>query len=1413
MGSGFDSKLMKAEDAILDKQKKIQEYKIKLRTATKEKIRLTKVIASLEADLLQLIKHRDYLLTMFGENIERATQITSEVGKFLHESKQVYGNHQKPKEIILLADQLQELVPGMEGELEGRKQRLAYLSGEVISQLKFSYSDFDSFQPIFNLIEHLSPKRKKIVIRNLHQSLKTELLKLPNERTLDSPGIDDGLRIYFDAVNKIYRYYDRKNFENTEAISSYDLKRDLIELQTSVAKRAQRLDTIESLIPQMFYDDGHIVRFMSEFDIYDDIRGKFKPRCKSPKCVKSLLGSNSRKEIEKALQRLLQQKTQAAKNSEELITVIDSHLQIVDKLRIAYKEAKIPFAKVVTENIQLSQELFSTRIRQLLPEAQVKEIEAFYQMRYQRYHPHFKPKSKLGVGEMAEKLKKLSYEGLKLPNQISYLSLVHLAEREQKTVREILEEFPELELKKGVGEDVYALSNEENSLFDRHLSPLVKSKNLDDLSIRLRMTASSYCKDSFCVPHQNKGTGDNSNTIEVYKNALATVMDRHKSIRRDYKKWTKRVVEDFFSVAENHYSGSDLKEIMKTIKFTSFEEAVFFMEEMQKAKRKMILGWLQDTELNNNLGQKKELYKLLHKMKTGNEYWRFLDFNDLVKRFNIDRELDLVDPGRLAELYVKTANGSPSHTKNTVFEYLWDLRGSNLEVRKYLLDPSVISQLSYDVQKRELAMFQLKEKIKLGEDVVHAHGKNHVRKVVRDAKQLIDEQFPIKSYTKKLVLDQFERDLSTTYAENKYLAGSRITAQNWHDSNELLMIDVPSLVSSKMLSDFDRFQVVKYLIGVDKKVPTAVKEAIENEGKWSSENKEEAKRSFDNFVKRFRTGDPPLRTYVLQNFLGEANSLFEEPEMLQQVHDLILGEHKNDLVYRKLFTVYLDSVPANEQRVILSYIMSSFLDSPDGSKNGASIKLVLEAMGPFGIKAGQYLRSSGLVSKKLQGQLDDFYDRALEPTRSYIYRDLQNIFGTGLPGLNKVGALVGSGSLNYGILVHYDTGGVEKRSVVRVQREESFGQIQNENANWKKAIKKLQEDEDEEVRRLAQVLEESRLSSMQTLGKDGSEMDLSLERQMYPDALKAYATKRPHAVSGFTTEVGTPDFELQKKILDEYGKKVSAYEYIPNTRFIDLDLETKKKVSAHIVEAEMDALFKKGIFDPDGHPGNWMIDIEGKRLVRIDYAQMTKIDPSKLEVIRSVVGLLFLPGRVNEKADLIAKNISTIFELGEHSVDFKPILSRVLKDKNFPGFESPHQHLMFIRKELEKHLEAAGVENPRVRLTSEVRAVLGSVSRMLYYKQYLSNDFFKSILENYLKLQFTRADVARYLLTKDGRRALVQSGQNKIRGKLNLEPGERILRIRSLLRLFQGLGCRKSRNLSDPFDESSGADNKKHPDL
>jgi hypothetical protein len=698
----------------------------------------------------------------------------------------------------------------------------------------------------------------------------------------------------------------------------------------------------------------------------------------------------------------------------------------------------------------------------------------------------------------------------------------------------------------------------------------------------------------------------------------------------------------------------------------------------------------------------------------------------------IKKILSSVDPEKLTRyLNATKAIGGREVYRDLMIDRVLEAAVAKPVLLKQILDPELVGTFRFPDTRKKLAAVQLEQKLGLNskraavlkskEPIVR---KTDVRNVVKDARKLLDQQFPDQTGEKTMVVEAFEQRIATSQAEAQYLRDIRINSDNWMHTKDLTKLELPYAVSSEMRSSMDRLEMLDYLVGRTNRPPTFIQAVMQEYRGRHILDKIEAVR------REVMTSDTAVRSFMLQSFLDEQKGILSEPRVTERLFQNILGENYKNPVVNELFNAYLAEIPESEKKVVLSYIYSSFADAK-GVKQ-ASLKTILEAMGPLGIKAGQFLRTSGRLSKPQQAELEEFFSNALPRHRPGMYTDFERIFGPDLGPVESVRETVGSGSINYGARADFTVDGeaAKREAIVRFRKEGVPGQIQNENRNWERVAARLLRSENVDVRGLAQTLNEARLAAMDTLKVGGFELDLGYERRMYIVAKAAYeAPTNPK--TGYRIEVVKPIEDLQALIPADLQDSVSVYEYIQNEKFRSLPVADQKALADQIVGAELDAMFKKNSFDPDGHVGNWLIDTKTKRLVRIDYAQIRSVDPGEMKKIKSVLNALFIPRPHAADIQTIAQNLSSMLAfppgiaLGEK--EKLRLIEEAVQRADFPSYMDPHQRLFMIRNQLEKKLSNAAGQAVAITIRDDARAVISSLGRLLYFRDVMDEaQFFKT---------------------------------------------------------------------------------------
>lgn len=694
--------------------------------------------------------------------------------------------------------------------------------------------------------------------------------------------------------------------------------------------------------------------------------------------------------------------------------------------------------------------------------------------------------------------------------------------------------------------------------------------------------------------------------------------------------------------------------------------------------------------------------------------------SSVVKSPLATEDLTKVPSKALLDIFFYLTNGYPTDITERVFDELWRRAENDPLVAKSLQMEPVVKRLFLESNRKKLALWQLDRKFDFRKKSKEAHGlsfnhppKGEVRALVKRILKSIEMMSVDGSDLRSHLIREVEDGLVTNEVETKFLRGN----EKWQDNKRLMGIDIPQVINQRIHDNSDKMKFLKYVIGATNEVPSFSQTNLNEIEKWLPQTRS-----------LFKESGILARTYLLQPLLDEENGLLKSVEDFREINDLVLGKYSKEPTFRKLFETYLSVLPVSEQRAVLGYILANYGQSASGA---VSLRAILEAMGPFGIKVGQFLRTSGLVSAEFRAELDSFFSKASPPDRLTIIERIKSAFGKN-HRIVEPRHLVGSASINYGVLIESRNPetGKKELAVFRTLRDNVENQVHNENSNWNKVIALLEKDKDPEIRRAVSVLKEAQTHSMDTLRRGGPELDHGFERSVYPLAYEAY-TSDIDPKTGFKIEVIRSVDALQSLIVKEQQSGTTVLPYVNLTSLNGIkDPQLRSNLASQIFESELKALLKFGTFDPDGHPGNWLIDVEGKRLVRIDYAQFKQLMEADTENFRELLKILLSPKITASQKASLRKLLPHMLEVqGAHS-DWTRGLEEVVARADFPKFSAPHERLLFLREKLEEYNHNQGRKEVLLQFRPALRTQLASLSRIAIYRETMQDPNLESAFMN-----------------------------------------------------------------------------------
>ena len=314
------------------------------------------------------------------------------------------------------------------------------------------------------------------------------------------------------------------------------------------------------------------------------------------------------------------------------------------------------------------------------------------------------------------------------------------------------------------------------------------------------------------------------------------------------------------------------------------------------------------------------------------------------------------------------------------------------------------------------------------------------------------------------------------------------------------------------------------------------------------------------------------------------------------INDLMSGKEKAEIeVAQEILEGFLYALKATGNKALRSYILSYLLAQPlDQSSTSADVlKNVLEVFGTTGVKIGQFLVASELLSEEATEVLRSLQERANEPLREDIYEDLRKIFkGKELPF--KVRNLLGAASLKYAFLSDEPSTG--KQMVMKVFRLESIAHTKMEFNLLEKMSEYLIKKHGSKYGVFSSIIKAS---------KKAVERELVSEDEI----------KKSYAVDKFTyvnlSEEGIHVSVPKEVLIDE---RLIAAEYAEGVSFYDFKPEVQRLIADKILKMEADNLFSEEdiiLFDPDRHAGNYRINLkqeQGDNFLVLEKLEIRPID-------------------------------------------------------------------------------------------------------------------------------------------------------------------------------------------------------------
>lgn len=752
-----------------------------------------------------------------------------------------------------------------------------------------------------------------------------------------------------------------------------------------------------------------------------------------------------------------------------------------------------------------------------------------------------------------------------------------------------------------------------------------------------------------------------------------------------------------------------------------------------------------------------------------------------------------------------------------------DIKKSS-ELSQLFDDPKMAEQFYYDSTKKAFAEWYLEKKHEISKFVRHptppAIVRSYVDKVADTVNRLIHEP---SAYGNDLI-DWVEQELATTPAESEKFDKKRMVIEGLGKSRHTLIGDFVHIGIKAIRNNDERMQVLSYLIGKSNFVNPAITKKIADfidtelavyeeslgeldkpaKGKAEEIKKLIADSQFWGKMRgEFRSAPAMARSWIMMPILDPKTGLLSSPAHREQVMKLIMGELADHYFIRRAFETYLKVMPhETEARLVIAHVLGSFTQQSGQSKSRASLATILKAMGPFGIKMGQYLESSGILPENLREELKDFKAFVDPPDRPTVIRKFQEAFtvsGMDEPhNISWIGEIKGAASVNYFVraqMINPEGNPVEVG--IRFQRDGVIGRVDVENGALVDLENDLWEDPDPELKRFVRFLREARSTSHETLREGGQEVDLTFEVNMHEKAENIYKSG-PATEYGsdynFSVDVSKPLLWAMEKIPPHLRKFVSVYEFVDHVKFKEITDEVLAKHGIHMkaddfkvallqqrLDTEFKALFEKGEFDPDSHDGNWLVDLKNRRQVRVDYSQLRFVSEPARIAFKNSLRALIQPLATNEHKQELAQEIEKyffdVFEVrggkpGEENLPIPgrekipALIRQAVQSEKFPTYDLPYDRLLYIKDIVQKELFNG--KDPRYfGVKDSHRASFALIARLKGYAEHLAPLSIEFKMGNYLGIDFAdyQERVAKVGIPKAVQKAMPEEIQETIEEK------------------------------------------------
>jgi hypothetical protein len=678
-----------------------------------------------------------------------------------------------------------------------------------------------------------------------------------------------------------------------------------------------------------------------------------------------------------------------------------------------------------------------------------------------------------------------------------------------------------------------------------------------------------------------------------------------------------------------------------------------------------------------------------------------MDSDDFSERLIALMEEELGKPNLSEEAVVNLAHAYAAIAEETevknlnrdrVFGLVWDRAPES--ARELLSTPTTVASLLTHQQKRRAVMWRIETEIQPAA-VPPAQDLRSVRPGVEKAKQLLERLLPEVSDLRDELVDEIGADLVTNPAETDLLYSLCTNTDNWFENNGLAILDLPEHFQKLFSNNKEKMGFVRFLTG-----QTTAEQLQQLLGSRMGMPSEMVLLGLKGMEVRFRESNALIRTYVLLAFLDDLKGLLADPQSTEEIYTLLLGEYARNKIVRATMSAYFESIHPTEKRVLIARVLAGMIDNPNSSKG--FVRRIVDGLKTLGYKGAQFMLAAGMVPPEMEDEFAGVFDRAIKPRRDRALARIRAAFGQDLPGVRYFGGLLGYGSVNFVLGLDFDDQGQVVEAAFRGQHENVVGQIRNEAQVWTRAIPLLEANGDSDIRLVGNYLRDALDAAMETLKEGGSEVDLASDRDQIRQATPLYRRAPEQTRSGYAIEVVPVLENIQMRVLPAMSSQASIH---PRIQVQSIPAhEQALPLAQDALGVEMTAAYEYGIFDLDGHPGNWLVEDRTRTLWRTDVSQLRSATELTADQ-RSISRVLLKPFLNSADRRTLVALASSIFR---HSgVEIEKLRSEFMKLLQAHGTpeSNPIANLYFYRRKLQQTLGG------EIRFTREMVWYIQTVAR------------------------------------------------------------------------------------------------------